>query len=180
MMETGATPVQRRGGSSLATSVAGAKELFQPVEACLQRRVVGANAPEFFLKLLVQALDRRQGHTVGVTGADGLVVVPQAKSGAEILGHRPDVTGVNLVFERPGAERQGQDALEGVGRIDGFDVGFQVAITTFIERTGPNRNARTYISTAGIIRRLSQHQIAAIRVVKPNVRQPLRRIVPVD
>ena len=79
------------------------EKLFELFDTLLKGRVI----PSRVLQLLVQPLDGRQRHAVGIHGGDVFVILAQVEGGGEILGHeaegpRSDVGLVVPLVQRPG------------------------------------------------------------------------------
>src|SRR5437879_4046246 len=91
------------------------KKLFELFETASEI----ANFGVLFLNLLVQALNRRQRHTVSVSTCDMFIVFADLKGGREILGHGTDAAnGFLLSLVVPGCERQRHEGLENFPRVD--------------------------------------------------------------
>src|SRR6266446_704261 len=56
---------------------------------------------ELLFELLVQPLNRRQRHAIGVHGANAFVVQANGEGSVKILGHRADVTIRSVAFVAP-------------------------------------------------------------------------------
>ena len=105
------------------------KASFQACDAvvfCLQVRFLSG---DLTFQFLVQSLNRRQRHPVGIDRPDGFVVGAQAEGVLEILGDRAEMFhGRILVRVTPLAHRQRRHFFQDRPGIDFLEIGFAVPV----------------------------------------------------
>src|SRR5207244_1796477 len=97
------------------------------------------------LRLLVQPLNRRQRHALGVRGDDVLVVRTNAERSVEILGHGADVGGARVLFEVPSGYWQRRHFSQDRLRVNGCEVLLEVAVARADDIQGANVSAYAHI-----------------------------------
>src|SRR5713226_5415192 len=116
-------------------------QLVDFVLRCRQTRFFLA---QFFLQLLVQALDRGQGNAALVDIGDVPVVFADVEGGEEILRHGADVAdGGHLRLIVPGSDGQGQHAGEKLKLIHRRKAVFRIAVAD----RGPGTAAGSHLNT---------------------------------
>ena len=130
-------------------------DLFELDDAPGQRRVLPIAAFQFLGQLLIQPLNRRQRHAVGVHGRDVFVVGAETESRVEILRYGTDVVFGRTGFVIPSRDGQGHDLLENFTRLDAGEIFLRVAVADRIYRAGGGE-------IAGIVQAHQRHAAAGI------------------
>jgi hypothetical protein len=102
--------------------------LLQFAKFALQFGVFFVSSLQLIDELLVQSLDRRQGHAIGVHGGDVFVIGTRGERRVEILRHRTDVFARGILSEVPARDRKRGHFLQHVAAVDWFEVFLRVAV----------------------------------------------------